>query len=103
DMAKLLEDIYRGRVIDKSVSLKCLDILKRQKMRDRIPKYLPPDTVVAHKTGLENGVCHDAGIVFTPAGDFLICVLTRHTDKTARDAKYLIARIAKDAYDYEVR
>lgn len=69
-------------------------------MRDRIPKRLPADTVVAHKTGLENGVCHDVGIVFTSGGDFLICVLTKHNEKTSLLAKKLIIDIAKSVYDY---
>ncbi len=102
DVALILERIYQGKVINPDVSSRCLDILKKQKMRDRIPKNLPADTMVAHKTGLENGVCHDAGIVFTPGGDFLICVLTRHKDKTARKAKNFIARIAQEVYDYEM-
>ncbi len=103
DIALILEKIYQGKVINKDISARCLEILKRQKMHDRIPKYLPVDTVVAHKTGLENGVCHDAGIVFTQQGDFLICVLTKHNGKTAKNAKNFIARIAKDAYDYQIK
>jgi len=87
DVAFLLEKIYNNKLINKDFSGKCLEILKRQKARDRIPKKLPSDAVVAHKTGLEKGVCHDAGIVFTPNGDFLICVLTRHTYKYAAPAK----------------
>jgi beta-lactamase class A len=100
DLALLFKKIYKGRLIDDSHSQKCLSFLKEQKMRDRIPRRLPPGTIVAHKTGLENLVCHDAGIVFTPKGDFLICVLTRHRYKTAKLAKKFIAQIARDTYDY---
>lgn len=100
DVAYLLEEIYNNKLINKDFSQKCLEILKKQKARDRIPAKLPANTVVAHKTGLEKGVCHDAGIVFTPNGDFLICVLTRHNYKFAAPAKKFISQVAADTYNY---
>lgn len=100
DVAYLLEEIYNNKFINKDFSHKCLEILKKQKARDRIPARLPSDTVVAHKTGLEKGICHDAGIVFTPKGDFLICVLTRHNYKFAAPAKKFISQVAADVYNY---
>lgn len=103
DLAFLLEEIYNRRLINKRYSVMCLEFLKKQKMRDRIPARLPADTVVAHKTGLENNVCHDVGIVFTPKGNFLICVLTEHKNKTARLAKELIAQVALLTHSYYQR
>jgi len=100
DLASLLARIYHGKLINKTYSGMCLEYLKKQKIRDRIPAKLPPDTEIAHKTGLERGLCHDAGIVFTPKGDFLICVLTQHHHKTAKLAKKFIAEIALKAYNY---
>lgn len=99
DISYLLENICRGRFISKDVSKKCLTILAMQKVNDRIPKKLPPGTVVAHKTGLENGICHDAGIAYTGRSSFLICVLTKHRYKTARPSKKLIADISFAVYD----
>jgi beta-lactamase class A len=100
DLVSLLERIYHGRLINKFYSKMCLEYLKKQKIRDRIPAKLPPDTEIAHKTGLERGLCHDAGIVFVPGGDFLICVLTKHHHKTAKLAKEFIAQIALKTYNY---
>ena len=60
------------------------------KQAHRIPRYLPDGITVAHKTGLESGNCHDAGVFFTPHGDFLIVVLVKHNDKTAAAAKAVI-------------
>lgn len=99
DMALIFEKIYAGHLIDRKISLRCLNILKQQKMQDRIPARLPDDIVVAHKTGLEKGICHDVGIVFTGNGDFLICALTKHHDKSARRAKRLISKIALLTYN----
>jgi len=100
DMAYLLEELYRGRFINKDVSKRCLELLSEQKINDRIPKKLPSYIMVAHKTGLENGVCHDVGIVYTPKGNFLICVLTKHEYPTARPTKRLISRLSLLTYNY---
>jgi beta-lactamase class A len=100
DMAYLLEKLYRGKFIDKDISNKCLALLAEQKVNDRIPKKLPPATTVAHKTGLENGICHDVGIVYTPKGDFIICVLTKHKYTTARPTKRLISQLSLLTYNY---
>ncbi|MFA5100203.1 MAG: serine hydrolase [Candidatus Omnitrophota bacterium] len=97
DVSVLLEKMYKGAFISARVSEKCLALLKLQKVNDRIPRNLPDDVVVAHKTGLERSVCHDAGIVFTEKGDFLICVLTK-SKSSYKSCKEFIARIA--AYTY---
>jgi beta-lactamase class A len=100
DMAFALDKLYRGRLINIPTSKKCLNLLASQKINDRIPKKLPQDTVVAHKTGLENGVCHDVGIVYTNKGNFLICVLTKHRNRSARQTKKLIQDISLATYSY---
>ena len=100
DLAYLLDRIYNNKLINKSTSLKCLELLKKQKIKDRIPAKLPDEVMVAHKTGLEKGICHDAGVVFTDKGDFLICVLTKHKNKSSKSAKGFISQIAFLTYNY---
>ena len=100
DMALLLENIYRGALGNKYVSDQCISMLKLTRMNDRIPKYLPVEITVAHKTGLENGVCHDVGIVFTRKGNFLICVLTKHAHSNSILSKEFIAKVSLYTYKY---
>lgn len=100
DMAFMLENIYRKSLISKDSSERCLRILKLCRMNDRISKYLPADVVVAHKTGLERGICHDAGIVFTCKGDFLIVALTKHSNSNSVSSKEFIAKVSLDTYNY---
>jgi len=100
DMAHLLEALYCGRFINPDVSKKCLDLLASQKVNDRIPKRLPGGTLVAHKTGLETGICHDVGIVYTKNGNFLIVALTKHNDKAAGVSKVFIANLSFIIYSY---
>ena len=100
DMARFLELIYRNRLINKDISKYSVQILKEQKSKNRIPAKLPKDTEIAHKTGLENGVCHDAGIVYTKNGNFIISALTQHNNKSAIQSKKLISEIALLTYNY---
>jgi beta-lactamase class A len=100
DISYLLEQLYRGRFLNAEASRQCIEILARQKMKDRIPKKLPAGIIVAHKTGLENFLCHDAGIVYTDKGNFLIAVLTKHRNRTAQEAKSAIADISLLTYNY---
>ncbi len=100
DMAMLLDKMYGKILVNARVSDQCVNVLKMTRTKDRIPKRLPAGAVVAHKTGLERGVCHDAGIVFTPYGDFIIVALTKHSNSTAAPSKAFIASAARDVYDY---
>jgi beta-lactamase class A len=99
EISNLLEKIYDHKCLNAEVSERCLEVLKRQKINDRLPRYLPPEVLVAHKTGLEREVCHDAGIVFSPSGDYVITVLVR-TWAGPNAAKNLIARLS--SYFYQV-
>ncbi len=99
DMAMLLEKIYTRQLVSEQASDDMLGILKRQHLRDRLPKYLPSGWMIAHKTGLLRRACHDVGIVFSPNGDYLICVLTNH-DSTYKVAKRFIATMGRISFDY---
>ena len=101
DMAFLLAGLYRNNFLNKEISKHCLFLLGKQKINDRIPRNLPKEGIaIAHKTGLERHVCHDVGIVYTPKGNFLICVLVKHENKLAKPAKKFISDIALLTYNY---
>ena len=97
EMASILEKIYRRTCVSPRASDECLEFLKKQKVNNRIPRYLPRKVTVAHKTGLEHKVCHDAGIVFTGHGDVLISAFTEG-DTGAIIAERMIARVASYVY-----
>lgn len=98
DTAEFLEKLYKGEMIDQEYSQKMMDLLAGQTINDRIPKYLPQGTKVAHKTGDIGFFENDAGIVFSPKGDFIIVVLSETKDPAqAGDA---IAKISQTTYEY---
>jgi len=99
EMAFLLEKIYKKELVSEEASTEMLNILKQQKHNDRLPRMLPLDTEIAHKTGTLRGTISDVGIIFTPEGDFIICVLTEDI-KSNRMAKRFIGRIADWTYKF---
>jgi beta-lactamase class A len=87
----LFEALGKGRAVSAEASAEMLAILKRQKVRDRIPAGLPPGTVVAHKTGNVTRIYHDAGIVYS-SRPYVLVVLTRGIADTKVSGR-LIAEI----------
>ena len=61
---KLYELIYRGETLGEESHEKMLDILLLQTINERIPKFLPPEIPMAHKTGTIAGVRNDSGIIY---------------------------------------
>jgi beta-lactamase class A len=95
DLGLLLDHIVKG-VDDPDVAAKLgctpelcqtgIDILSWQKLRGRLPLYLPMDTKVAHKTGTGVRNYNDAGVIF--AGDeprFIMAVLTDRVPRELPD------------------
>jgi len=98
DTADYYEKLYRGQLVSTSASKEMIEVLKRQQLNDRIPKYLPKGTVVAHKTGELGAVKHDAGIVFSSTGDYII-VLLSETSSQAHAAE-VEAKLSQKVWEY---
>jgi len=98
DIATFYLKLYRKELVDEKSSEEMLALLKRQALNDRIPKYLPNTTPVAHKTGELYGYKHDAGIVFSTSGDYIIVELSE--TKNPATAAERMAQISKIVYEY---
>ena len=98
DIALFLEKLYEGHFAGPENTKQMMDLLKKQQLNDRIPKYLPEGTEVAHKTGELDFFKHDAGIVFTEKGDYIIVVLSE--SKSPAGAADRIALLSKDIFEY---
>jgi beta-lactamase class A len=106
DMNRLLEKLVLGEIVDRATSDEIIAILKEcQTGFARIPGLLPPDAVVAHKTGSIGGSTNDTGIVFLPfnAGHLVVTVLMRDARAPAAERERVIAEITRYAYDYFVQ
>ena len=98
DTALFYEKLYRGELADQVYTTKMLDLLKKQQRKGGLPKYLPPNTEIAHKTGELGSVKHDGGIVFSNRGDYIIVVMSETGSQSA--AAERIANISKTVYEY---
>lgn len=64
ELTMLMEMIYTGRVLGREACDQMLQILLRQQLNDRLPRFLPAGTPIAHKTGTFSGVRNDSGIIY---------------------------------------
>jgi beta-lactamase class A len=79
-----------------------LDILRRQQVSSKIPRLLPPGTLVAHKTGTIRDASHDAGIIYSPAGPLVLAVMTRDlSEAVAEGAIRHAARLVYECWGRE--
>ena len=76
DTADQLRRLLAGELATPATTSLLLDMLRAQTERDRLPAWLAPDVVVAHKTGTLPGVLNDAGILFLPTGPVIAAVFT---------------------------
>lgn len=98
DIGLFFEKLYKGELANAENTQKMMDILKRQTLNNKIPKYLPKGVEIAHKTGEIDYFTHDAGIVFSDKGDYIIVVMSESDDP--RDSEERIAEVSKAIYDY---
>lgn len=98
DIALFFEKLYKGQLSSPESTQKMLDLLKRQKLNDKLPQGLPQGISIAHKTGEINYATHDAGIIFSEKGDYIVAVLSESDYPPGSEER--IATISKAVYDY---
>jgi beta-lactamase class A len=111
DMGRLLERLVRVDLLSDRCTGVALDILLRQQLNARIPRYLPRNVPVAHKTGTFLQTRNDAGILYLPNGEHVIVVTFALLRRDLLEADPLVStpyidrvdgamgRIARAAYD----
>jgi len=100
DLLVIMKAIANGAAGTKADCEAMLTILKDQKWNDMIPKYLPKEVEVAHKTGSITGVHHDAAIVYAPNGKSYVLVLLSKNLKDFDKGTDQLAQISKLVYDF---
>lgn len=103
DLMFIMKAIATDKAGSKEDCKQMQEILKAQKFNDIIPRFLPKEISVAHKTGLITGVHHDAGIVYLPDGRSYVLVLLSKNLKDFDKGTEQLARISKSVYNYMMR
>jgi len=78
EMARLVETIYRGKLVDEAASREMVEILK--KVEGGIHEGLPLDIETASKTGELPGARGETGIVFLEGRPFVLSVMSAFID-----------------------
>jgi beta-lactamase class A len=104
EMVELLELIDAGKVVSPAACKEMLGHLKACDDKEKMTRFLPAGTAVAHKTGSVNASKTDAGIIYTKSGPVALCVLTDENDDKRwvadNAAQVLIGKIAREVYDH---
>jgi len=120
DIGMLLEDIYLcadngqgtfkavfGDEITQAECLVMIDYLSQNKMPSLLEAGVPDVTEVAHKHGwvtTNNGIMQtlgDAGIIFSPGGDYILVVFLYHPDQLIwNNASFLVGQLSGAVYNF---
>ena len=98
DLALFFEKLYNGQLSSPEGTRQILDVLKKQTLNDKLPKYLPEKIDIAHKPAEIDYLTHDAGLVFSARGDYVIVVMSESDFPPGAEER--IALISKSVYDY---
>ena len=99
DMLHFVELVARGQAVSPAASADMLHLMLRQRVNDRLPRLLPSNVQVAHKTGNLPGVVNDVGVLYGPNSTVAVAVMVSDTaDETA--AATAIAQIGSIANTY---
>jgi beta-lactamase class A len=104
EMLRLCEALHKKELVSTEASEAMLKHMLACDDKDKFPRFLPPGTKVAFKTGSVDGTRTSAGILFTRRGPVAISLLSSGHE----DGRYvpdnagnrLCADVAKAIYDY---
>lgn len=109
EMAAVMESIYRCDLGDQRLCSQMLSILHNQFYRESIPRYLEEidsssgESKIGNKSGADDGVRNDVGLIQTNAGPIVISVFTWDNKDNSwtvdNTAELLIARMARRIVD----
>lgn len=93
--------IAEGKVVSKEISEEMIEILLGQEFNESIPRLLPKQVRVAHKTGWSDDNHHDTGIVFPEnRKPYAISIMTRgFLEDKASEAHECMAQLSKMVYE----
>ena len=96
EMMTLLDAIYRGKVLNKSLTGDFFKLLSTKK-NSWIPRDLPENLKTADKEGELEGVRNDSGVIFLENRPYILCVMTTYL-RRERDGEEAISKISVDTF-----
>lgn len=99
DMSLLFEKIFKREITNESDTRELLEFLTDSNFEDRLPKELPKNAKVYHKTGDGEGFVHDVGIIQTEQNVYYLGIMTSDIGEQEAETKNTIAEISKKIFD----
>ena len=93
---KLLESLYRGKVLGPELTEDFFKVLSTHKA-SFIPRDLPEGLKIANKPGELEGVRNDSGVVLLERRPYVICLMSTYL-RREHDGEEAISRISLEAY-----
>jgi beta-lactamase class A len=104
EMVRLCEALNRKELVSPESSEAMLRHLRACEDKDKFPRFLPPGTKVAFKTGSLDAVRTAAGIIECAQGPVALCVMTSqnkdHSWRADNAGNRLCAEIARAVFDH---
>ena len=80
EMGLLLEKLWRGEVVSPEADAQMMEILLDQRLNGKLPFFIDSMGIdVAHKTGEDDGISHDVGVIFARE-PIVCCFVGEHVD-----------------------
>ena len=104
EMIRLCEALHRKELVSPEASEAMLEHLRACDDKDKFPRFLPPGTKVAFKTGSLSTPATAAGIIECPGGPVAVCVLTDENEDKRwvpdNAGNRLCAEVARAVFDH---
>lgn len=78
DVGTWFKKVYRHECVSKELDDQMIRLLLQQQSKECLPNALSDSHKIAHCTGELVSLYHDGGIVYTPAGNYIVCIMTEH-------------------------
>jgi hypothetical protein len=99
DVMREMEMLATSEMVDAPASKQMISTMLRQQINNLLPVGLPGGTPFAHKTGNLDSLLHDAGIVYSPAGPYVIVAMTSHLVSYSQ-AYNAVPELSRRVYEY---
>ncbi|MCA9240203.1 MAG: serine hydrolase, partial [Planctomycetales bacterium] len=104
EMIKLLELLQQGKLAGADACSQMTEHLLACEHTSTVPRFLPSEARVAHKTGSVSASRCDAGIIESPAGPIAYCILTTNNEDKSwgedNEAELLAAEFGRAVYGH---
>ena len=82
EIADMLEKMYHGKLVSPEADREMLEVLTEQRLNGKLPFHFVEKVPIAHKTGEDDGITHDVGIIFGKQ-PFILCCMGNEVDAPA--------------------